>query len=145
MFAQRAVKFFQNLLQKDAVSRDVNRDALMYNQGLQKISTFHTALWVGLMQVSSIILGIDILRRCGFRGGPGGPAPSLSDHTTIIKFSGPVLSTSCTHFPLSSNNIMLLFVIFFKTFFHCRVSFCNITNCKKVKFLYNLLRSSWWY
>ena len=29
--------------------------------------------------------------RCGFRWGARGPGPPLSDHTTIIKFSGPVL------------------------------------------------------
>ena len=29
--------------------------------------------------------------RRGFRGGARGPGPPLSDHTTIIKFSGPLL------------------------------------------------------
>ena len=109
--------------------------------------------------------------RRGFRGGQGARAP-LSEHTTITKFCGPRLSRlllalifHClvTILCPPSNGItahggpepswsetsylvypILLFINTIFTFFYCRVSFCNITGCKKVNFLYTF-GSSWWY
>ena len=95
------------------------------------------------LPVRSIFNTMNLSRR-GFRGGARGPGPPLSDHTTIIEFSGTVLKYFLHTFSISSN-IMLLFINIFFTFFHCPVSFCNIDNCKIVNFLYNLLRSIWWY
>ena len=75
-------------------------------------------------------------------GGPGGPGPPCQIIRQLYNSVVPCLSTFCTHFPLSSDNIMLLFINICFTFFHCPGSFCNITSCKKVNFVYNLLRSS---
>ena len=62
-------------------------------------------------------------------GGQGARAP-LSDHTAIIKFSGPIF--------LYRVEITLLFLYLFVLFSTAASVFCNTTSCKKVNFLYNL-------